>query len=225
MVVQQQKMRFCTEQPVCVTKCLRLAKKVSPFIQPDGWAKPRQPVGPDFIMLERNFFNGKMNTGGMCVPFEQMKPSMVVFTPRSFETVCWIYFNSFFGGLNNCRDPSFIGVPDAMRRELVFGHYFHQVIIKFCDVDSNSCFVEILSLYKKIYDIYSVKICNFSTNRWADNPFVLFYPSPVRTRSPLCVFHTIVSPTATQVPIYLFIRKLGDFSEHRERTVKLNYIA
>lgn len=85
-----------------VTKCLRLSRKVSALIQPDGWAKPRHPEGPPRVMDGRNFFLRKIKTGGMCVPAAHMKANIVVFTPRSCETVCCTCFDPFvatiFGG-------------------------------------------------------------------------------------------------------------------------------
>ena len=82
---------FALVWPVNSKKYFRLSKNVSPSSQPDGCASPRQPVGPSLVIAGRNICLGKMNTGGMLVQEAEMNANMVVFTPRSFETVCWTF--------------------------------------------------------------------------------------------------------------------------------------
>lgn len=75
----------CDVGRVCLTKCWRKTRKSSSCIQPAPLAVPMQPGGPPLIMKGLNFFRGKMNRGGMLLPWALK--AMVISVPLSAEVI------------------------------------------------------------------------------------------------------------------------------------------
>jgi len=93
---------FSIVEPLYCTKCFITRENNSPFIQPDGDARPSVPGGAPFIIWGLNFFLGNIMTGGRVFPEALIMRQDVIRTPLSplvhWET-CLVPFadKTFFG--------------------------------------------------------------------------------------------------------------------------------